>query len=78
MAQKKLLANRNVFKRTDDRWSGMVWYMNEVESWISCQAGIAYITLQNSSISFFRSATASLYSTEHNPKCPQQAISKCP
>ncbi len=27
--QKKLLTNGNIFKRTDDRWNGVVWYMNE-------------------------------------------------
>ena len=26
---KKLLTNGNVFKRTDDRWCGVVWYMDE-------------------------------------------------
>ena len=27
--QKKLLTNGNVFKRTDGRWCGVVWYRNE-------------------------------------------------
>lgn len=27
--QKKLLTNGNIFKRTDDRWNGVVWYMDE-------------------------------------------------
>ena len=27
--RKKLLTNGNVFKRTDDRWCGVVWYMDE-------------------------------------------------
>lgn len=27
--QKKLLTNGNIFKRTDGRWNGVVWYMNE-------------------------------------------------
>ena len=27
--QKKLLTNGNVFKRTDGRWCGVVWYMDE-------------------------------------------------
>lgn len=27
--QKKLLTNGNVFKRTDSRWCGVVWYMDE-------------------------------------------------
>lgn len=27
--QKRLLTNGNIFKRTDDRWNGVVWYMNE-------------------------------------------------
>ena len=27
--QKKLLTNGNAFKRTDDRWCGVVWYMDE-------------------------------------------------
>ena len=29
MAQKKLLTNGNVFKRTDGRWNGVVWYLDE-------------------------------------------------
>ena len=29
MAQKKLLTNGNVFKRTDNRWGGVVWYSDE-------------------------------------------------
>ena len=29
MMQKKLLTNGNVFKRTDGRWCGVVWYMDE-------------------------------------------------
>ena len=29
MAQKKLLTNGNVFKRTDKRWGGVVWYSDE-------------------------------------------------
>ena len=28
--QKRLLTNGNIFKRTDNRWGGVVWYMNEV------------------------------------------------
>lgn len=27
--QRKLLTNGNAFKRTDDRWGGVVWYMDE-------------------------------------------------
>ena len=27
--QKKLLTNGNAFKRTDGRWCGVIWYMNE-------------------------------------------------
>ena len=27
--QRKLLTNGNVFKRTDGRWGGVVWYMGE-------------------------------------------------
>ena len=27
--QKKLLTNGNVFKRTDGRWCGVIWYMDE-------------------------------------------------
>ena len=27
--KKKLLANGKAFKRTDDRWCGTVWYMDE-------------------------------------------------
>ena len=27
--QKKLLTTGNIFKRTDDRWNGVVWYMDE-------------------------------------------------
>ena len=27
--QKKLLTNGSAFKRTDGRWGGVVWYMNE-------------------------------------------------
>lgn len=27
--QKKLLTNGNIFKRTDDRWNGVVWYLDE-------------------------------------------------
>ena len=27
--QKKLLTNGNAFKRTDSRWGGVVWYMDE-------------------------------------------------
>ena len=29
MAQRKLLTNGNAFKRTDTRWGGVVWYMDE-------------------------------------------------
>ena len=29
MAQKKQLTNGKAFKRTDDRWGGTVWYMDE-------------------------------------------------
>ncbi len=29
MAQRKLLTNGSAFKRTDNRWGGVVWYMNE-------------------------------------------------
>ena len=31
MAQRKLLTNGNAFKRTDDRWCGVVWYLDEQE-----------------------------------------------
>lgn len=27
--QKQLLTNGNIFKRTDGRWNGVVWYMDE-------------------------------------------------
>ena len=27
--QKQLLTNGNTFKRTDGRWNGVVWYMDE-------------------------------------------------
>ena len=27
--QKRLLTNGNIFKRTDGRWNGVVWYMDE-------------------------------------------------
>ena len=29
MATKRLLTNGNAFKRTDGRWGGTVWYMDE-------------------------------------------------
>ena len=29
MSQKRLLTNGNAFKRTDNRWCGVVWYMDE-------------------------------------------------
>lgn len=29
MSDRKLLTNGNAFKRTDDRWGGVVWYMDE-------------------------------------------------
>lgn len=29
MAQRKLLTNGNAFLRTDNRWCGVVWYMDE-------------------------------------------------
>ena len=29
MAQKELLTNEKAFKRTDDRWGGIVWYIDE-------------------------------------------------
>ena len=29
MSEKKLLTNGNAFKRTDGRWGGVVWYMDE-------------------------------------------------
>jgi len=29
MAQRRLLTNGNAFKRTDNRWGGVVWYMDE-------------------------------------------------
>ena len=29
MAQKKLLTSGNIFKRTDGRWAGVVWYVDE-------------------------------------------------
>ena len=35
MATRKLLTNGNAFKRTDGRWGGTVWYMDE--------AGNAYV-----------------------------------
>lgn len=31
--RKKLLTNGNVFKRTDSRWGGVVWYMDEQTSY---------------------------------------------
>jgi integrase len=30
--QRKLLTNGNIFKRTDGRWGGVVWYMDEKET----------------------------------------------
>ena len=27
--QKKLLTTGNIFKRTDSRWNGVVWYLDE-------------------------------------------------
>ena len=30
--QRKLLTNGNIFKRTDGRWGGVVWYMDESEN----------------------------------------------
>ena len=38
--QKQLLTNGNVFKRTDGRWNGVVWYMG----WMS--EGYAYTTVK--------------------------------
>ena len=29
MSARKLLTNGNAFKRTDNRWGGVVWYMDE-------------------------------------------------
>ena len=29
MSEKKWLTNGNAFKRTDGRWGGVVWYMDE-------------------------------------------------
>ncbi len=29
MPQKKLLTNGSAFKRTDNRWGGTIWYMDE-------------------------------------------------
>ena len=29
MATRKLLTNGNAFKRTDGRWGGTIWYMDE-------------------------------------------------
>ena len=29
MAQRKLLTNGSAFVRTDGRWAGVVWYMDE-------------------------------------------------
>lgn len=29
MSTRKLLTNGNAFKRTDNRWGGVVWYMDE-------------------------------------------------
>lgn len=29
MSTMKLLTNGNAFKRTDSRWGGVVWYMDE-------------------------------------------------
>ena len=29
MSQRKLLTNGNAFLRTDGRWGGVVWYMDE-------------------------------------------------
>lgn len=29
MSTRKLLTNGNAFKRTDSRWGGVVWYMDE-------------------------------------------------
>lgn len=30
MSTRKLLTNGNAFKRTDNRWGGVVWYMDEI------------------------------------------------
>lgn len=32
MSTRKLLTNGNAFKRTDNRWGGVVWYMDEQTS----------------------------------------------
>lgn len=32
MAQRKLLTNGSAFKRTDDRWCGVVWYMDRIRA----------------------------------------------
>ena len=29
MSTRKLLTNGNAFRRTDNRWGGVVWYMDE-------------------------------------------------
>ncbi len=29
MAQRRLLTNGSAFKRTDNRWGGVVWHMDE-------------------------------------------------
>ncbi len=29
MSQRRLLTNGSAFKRTDNRWGGVVWYMDE-------------------------------------------------
>ena len=31
MSTRKLLTNGNAFKRTDNRWGGVVWYMSVKE-----------------------------------------------
>ena len=40
MAQRKLLTNGSAFVRTDGRWAGVVWYMDERGSydWLECTA----------------------------------------
>lgn len=29
MSQREILTNGNAFKRTDGRWGGVVWYLDE-------------------------------------------------
>ena len=62
--QKRLLTNGNIFKRTDNRWGGVVWYMNEVgerkrKSSASGFAGKQWIVAADGGILFVRDGRTS-------------------